>query len=237
MTATARVRVLDADPDLGRNLSGEEAAVVRQKVLAPHYVLDAGPWQPLVPSDPQRDLGLLVIRGLLWRDVRYGRRTFSELVGVGDLLRPWGANVDPGDPAEVRWTVEGGAEIAFLDDRCSAVLGRFPAVTAELLERTVRRSRSLALQLAICHQRGVGVRVLQVLWLLALRWGRMTPDGVVLTLPLTHELLGRLVGAQRPSVTTCLAALTRRGAVTRRADGSWLLHGEAPEQLRRLDET
>jgi len=235
MSPTSRVRVLDADPDLGRHLSSEEAAAVRHNVIASHHVLEAGPWQPLVPSDPGRDLGILITRGLMWREVTYGRHTFSELVGAGDLFRPWGANDDPGGPAEVRWTVEGGAEVAFLDGGCSAALGRFPAVTAQLLERAVRRSRSLALQLAICHQRRVDVRVLQILWLLALRWGRVTPDGVMLVLPLTHELLGRLVGAQRPSVTTCLAELTRRGAVTRRADGSWLLHGEAPEQLRQLD--
>jgi len=39
--------------------------------------------------------------------------------------------------------------------------------------------------------------VLLALWLLADRWGRATPDGTVLSLALTHELLGQLTGARR----------------------------------------
>jgi CTP:molybdopterin cytidylyltransferase MocA len=50
----------------------------------------------------------------------------------------------------------------------------------------------------------------------------------VLELPLTHQVLGRLVGAQRPSVTTALSDLARRGVIERREDGAWILHGDPP---------
>jgi len=43
-------------------------------------------------------------------------------------------------------------------------------------------------------------------------------------------LLAALVGAKRPSVTTALGELTAQGLVERRDDGSWLLHGEPPEE-------
>jgi hypothetical protein len=33
---------------------------------------------------------------------------------------------------------------------------------------------------------------------------------------------------RRPSVTTALGALTKRGALERREDGTWLLHGLPP---------
>ena len=60
----------------------------------------------------------------------------------------------------------------------------------------------------------------------------MTPDGIVVPLPLGHQRLADLVGAHRPSVTTALGELGRDGAISRRQDGNWLLHGAPPEQLR-----
>jgi CRP/FNR family cyclic AMP-dependent transcriptional regulator len=36
-------------------------------------------------------------------------------------------------------------------------------------------------------------------------------------------MLAELVGARRPTVSSAMTDLSRRGAVTRRADGSWLL--------------
>lgn len=58
-----------------------------------------------------------------------------------------------------------------------------------------------------------------MLWHLADRWGRVTPDGVIVPLKLTHEALGRLVGAQRPTVTLALGELVASGRVTRALTG------------------
>jgi CRP/FNR family transcriptional regulator, cyclic AMP receptor protein len=66
-------------------------------------------------------------------------------------------------------------------------------------------------------------RLHAMLWLLAERWGRVTPEGVTLPLRLTHELLGQLVGAKRPTVSLAMKELEARGAVRRRLDGAWLL--------------
>jgi hypothetical protein len=51
----------------------------------------------------------------------------------------------------------------------------------------------------------------------------VTSTGVVISLGLTHEALGRLIGAQRPTVTLALRSLGERGAVERRKDRSWLV--------------
>ena len=60
----------------------------------------------------------------------------------------------------------------------------------------------------------------------------MHPDGIVVPLPLGHQRLADLVGAQRQSVTTAMGGLTRAGSLSRRDDGDWVLHGEPPEELR-----
>jgi DNA-binding transcriptional ArsR family regulator len=64
----------------------------------------------------------------------------------------------------------------------------------------------------------------------------VTASGVVLPLRLTHDSLARLVGAQRPTVSTALKSLQDAGEVTRRRDGAWVLLPESQERLRRLQE-
>jgi hypothetical protein len=54
-------------------------------------------------------------------------------------------------------------------------------------------------------------------------------------LPLTHQLLGRLVGAERPSVSHALARLAQSQLVTGQGD-EWHLHGRIEDQLAGLVE-
>jgi hypothetical protein len=61
-----------------------------------------------------------------------------------------------------------------------------------------------------------------MLWLLAESWGKVTSAGTFLPLHFTHEALGAMVGARRPTVTLALRELADRGAVIQR-DGGWLL--------------
>ena len=67
---------------------------------------------------------------------------------------------------------------------------------------------------------------------LAERWGRVVPGGVLVSLRLSHRTLAGMVGARRPSVTTALGQLMARGEIERRADGEWILRGDPPERRR-----
>ena len=61
---------------------------------------------------------------------------------------------------------------------------------------------------------------------LAERWGRLTSDGVLIPLDLSHRLLGQLVGARRPTIATAASELAKQGLLRRRDHGAWLLLGE-----------
>jgi hypothetical protein len=50
---------------------------------------------------------------------------------------------------------------------------------------------------------------------------------VVVPVRLTHDMIGRLVGAHRPSVTTALSELSRANRIARLPHG-WLLRGDPP---------
>ena len=224
------IRLLEAQPDLAEGLSPEDEIHARRHVVALLDSVEAGPWEPQerYGRDPGF-LGLLVIDGMIARDVELGGRRCSELLGPGDLLRPW--DYDEGEessvPSESAWNVLEPTRVAVLDRRFATVACRWPELIARLIGRTMRRSRWLAILLTISSMPRVDARVQALLWHLADRWGHVTLDGVVVPARLTHDMIGRLVGAHRPSVTTALSELSRSGRINRLPHG-WLLHGDPP---------
>lgn len=235
----ARVHVLDAFPDLARRLPPEQLRVARHHLLAPSAVLRAGPAQSSGTIERQPGhLGVLVVDGLLSREVVLGGTIATELVGRGDVLRP----VDhdgAGAPVQfdVAWRVLQTTRILYLDRDFALAAGRWPEVIEEIVSSAVRRAQSLALHLAVSHLRRVDTRLLVLMWHMADRWGKVSREGVSVPLKLTHQMLGRLVGAQRPSVTTALKQLVDEGRLSRRPDGTWMLHGDPPETLAGLRES
>jgi CRP/FNR family transcriptional regulator, cyclic AMP receptor protein len=229
------VPLLQVDGELAGRLSPETIEAAGHLAIAPAEWLDPGEWHPSPPADEDRasHLGLLVIDGFLARRVRVLDRPATELLGPGDLLLPWEPDRTEPFSAGTRWEVLEQARIAVLDRRFTALLGRWPDITAALLGRAVSRSRAFALTIAISQLVGVELRLLVLLWHVAERWGSESNDGTTMPMHLTHELLGSLISAQRATVTRALGRLSEDGQVTRRDDGLLVLHGEPPAQFRR----
>jgi hypothetical protein len=99
---------------------------------------------------------------------------------------------------------------------------RWPKLYSNLIGRFADQNEQLATQLALCQLPRVEDRLLGMLWLLAESWGKVTSAGTLLPLHFTHEALGAMVGARRPTVTLALGELADSGAVVQR-DGGWLL--------------
>jgi CRP-like cAMP-binding protein len=235
-SVTRAASVLDLDPELGAGLRAADLRAARAAAVAPIAHVHPGrldPWDWI--GDSGGHVGLLVLDGLLSREVTLLGRTTMELLGSEDLLRPWDdRSSEPTVAHSVHWTVLRPARVAVLDRRFAERITAWPPVSAALVKRCVNRERRLALHLAILDNPRVDVRLLLLFWLLAERWGRVEPGGVTLPLTLTHSTLGRLVRAHRPTVTARLHELAERGLVTRRPDAGWTLHGEPAGQLRLL---
>lgn len=228
MRRPGAVNVLDADPDLGALLWPDRLAEARQRLVAREHVVPAGPWsdERLRRAGPAQ-LGLLVVEGVIARELLMSNIVSTELLGQGDLLRPWQTH-GPSRllRSEVRWNVLERARFAVLGPAFAVELARYPEVHAMLIDRVTERSHRLALTQAISQLNGVDQRVLTLLWHLAERWGRITTDGVVVPLALPHRVIAQVVGARRPTVSTALAHLAEQGSVCRLADGTWLLPGD-----------
>jgi CRP/FNR family transcriptional regulator, cyclic AMP receptor protein len=224
------IPLLEADAELAEGLAGAELDGATRALAVHAVTLEAGPWDPHDERWPvQPTIGLLVLEGVVTRDIVFAGRTTTELLGAGDVLRPWEDDVqfDP-LPFSVGWHVHEPTRVAVLDGRVALASARWPVIAAALSRRHVRRARGLAFQLAIAQLPRVDDRLLVLLWALAERWGRVSPQGVRLPLALPHRTLATLVGARRPSVTTALSGLARDGLVERTEDG-WLLSGDPDE--------
>jgi CRP/FNR family transcriptional regulator, cyclic AMP receptor protein len=220
-------RLLDLDRDLADALGDEVAVRARDRIGVATVRLEPGSWHPTALTTIGRGaFALIVCDGLIVRDLDLAGTRTADLLGPGDLV-DFGPGTDPLLLTGERWHVSGDATVAILDDRVLPALHAWPALSSRLIARAARQAARAAEQRAISQLPRVELRIRALLWHLAERWGRMGPLGVVVPLELTHEALGHLVGARRPTVTLALGELSRQGAVTRRADGAWILRPDS----------
>lgn len=193
-----------------------------------------GRWNANSATAVHDGIGLLVLEGLLIRRVGIDGRFGAELLGEGDLLRPWqGEELRPRLSRTTGWRVLEPVRAALLDQNVERRFAAFPALTGCLVGRALERARNLTINMAIVHQARVNVRLHMLFWHLAERWGRVGTEGVILPLALTHTVLSDLVAARRPTVTSSLSELARQGLVRPAGDG-WLLSGDPPGELLEL---
>jgi CRP/FNR family transcriptional regulator, cyclic AMP receptor protein len=233
-----RIAVLDWDPDLAEDLPEPQRVLAGRQILAGVLEYPAGPWQAGPDDfDGTASLGLLVIEGLMAREVTVGDYTCAELLGPGDLIQPWlRIGQEQSVATEVDWDIVEPAVLAVLDRGFCERVARWPEVQAAVARRLMQRTHWLAFHLAVCGLRRVDDRLLSVLWHFADRWGTVTPDGVRLDLRLTHELLAAVTGTRRPSVTTALRRLAELGCVRSLPRSRWLLLGGPPPELQKVHE-
>ena len=230
-TATDTVRLLEADPDLGGLLTGTRRQEAERELVVRVHRLGVGVWDVSRLEGAGADhVGLLLLDGVIAREVIVADHVSAELLGPGDLVRPWQDSTKAELlPVDVLWSILSPSSFAVLDRRFAGELARWPEVTAALFERLSERSLRLGTTQAISQLTRVDRRLKALLWHLAERWGRVSGDGVVVPLALTHRILGQLVGARRPTVSTALGELAERGELVRRVDGSWVLRGSPPD--------
>jgi CRP/FNR family cyclic AMP-dependent transcriptional regulator len=227
------ISIVDADADLGDLLTPSELARARREALTRVRALPVGEWIAAEALDPNvHHRGFLIIDGLMSREVEVLGRRAVELLGPGDVLRPWGWDAEGSHvQSEVGWKVLEPTRLAVMDHGLITRIAPWPALGLELFARGTRRAHWLATVLAIAHHQRVDDRLLLTLWHLADRWGRVSAEGVILPLALPHQRLADLIGAHRPSVTTATGALIRANRLKRRADGTWLLIGPPPDEM------
>lgn len=227
------MKLLERDRELGEDLDPARLAAAMQRAQTTVITLPRGPWEPPEWSPSVRvGAGLLLLEGLMLRRVGLEGRFGAELLATGDLMRPWQREGDGSSiPRKLRWQVLERCRVAVLDLSLMRQLTDYPEIYGRLMGRALRRSRRLAINIAIVHQPRVESRLHMLLWHLADRWGVVRVDGVMMPIKLTHETLAELIAARRPTVSSALSSMERSGVLRRTQEG-WLLRGSPPGELK-----
>ena len=227
----AVVQLLKVDPDLGEHMDPQAREQATEVIRARVFRVPKGQWEP--PDIDHGSTGLLLLDGLMVRTLRLGPVSSAEVVGASDIIRPWEKHLIPSVlPATAEWRVLHEARVALIDGRATALIGRWPELSATVSGRLLRRARSLAFLMAAQQFVRVEDRLLAALWHLASMWGKVTLRGTVVPFRLTHEMLGNIIGAKRPTTTTAVRSLTSQGRLARDDDRFYVLRGDPPDWSR-----
>ncbi len=225
MTPPNAVQLLAIEPDIGRYLTAEERTEAGRLVV---------PVRDVTPG--QLDLGgllgssgafaALIVKGMVLHQLQIADQAALRVLGPGDIL-----SLSDAPPSMLTSSQRGVAtptRLAMLGSEVLLAARRWPRIVAGLHTRMAEQGERLGTQLAICQLPRVDQRLLSLMWLLAETWGHVTTHGTRLPMTLTHDTLGGLIGARRPTVTLALRELAERGALVRQVDG-WLLLEAPPE--------
>lgn len=218
--AQATLGLLEVDADFARFLTDQERAEA-QRLAVPVDEVSRGAVDVTALLRSEGAFGAVVLDGMLMHRLRIGDQFAARLLGPGDFVFLSGV---PRSMllGESTCSATGTTRLAILGSEVLAAVRRWPRLAAGIYVRAAEQADRMAAQLAICQLPRVDQRVLSLLWLLAESWGRVGPAGTALPIALTHDSLGALIGARRPTVTLALGELSERGAIVRQ-DRGWLL--------------
>jgi CRP/FNR family cyclic AMP-dependent transcriptional regulator len=220
------VRLREIDPDFLRYVPPDERQTAGGVAL-PAVDVDAGPFDPHELLAQGGAFCAVVMAGMVDRRVHVADQVALRLLGPGALIAT-GAGA-PEAITKSEWSAASPVRLGLLGTQFLRAVARWPQLQHNIMNRFAEQNEHLAAQLALCQMPRVEDRLLAMLWLLAETWGKVTSAGTVLPLRITHEALGAMVGARRPTVTLALSELADSGAVLQRPSG-WLLLKPPPDQ-------
>jgi CRP/FNR family transcriptional regulator, cyclic AMP receptor protein len=222
------VDLVDAWPEIAGFVPSADADLARRALVARAITADGEDLFERPRTRVHGALAFLVVEGVVLKATSFAGRSALELLGPGDFLAPpLTATRQVESPAVSRYMAHGPASVAVLDDRFRRAARRWPGLVDCLHDRLGRQTHRASRHLAILHLPRVEDRIVALFADLAERFGRMTPDGIVIDLALTHQVIGDLVASRRPTVSLALQTLGADGIVERLDDGRWHLAARA----------
>lgn len=141
--------LLSLDPDLGQLLTRERLTAAARDLRARVATLRDGQWDSAELSRGS-DVNLLIVRGVIARELCLHDTPSAELFGPGDVIRA--GRIEATHQllrTAARWTALGRAAVAVPDSHTRLALRSYPEVTAIVLDRLNARAERLAISQAI----------------------------------------------------------------------------------------
>jgi hypothetical protein len=214
-----RLSVAALDADLADRLGPQMARLTLSVRRAP-----VGPFH-----GPSNGLGTLVARGLLAHGTCLSGQRSVVMAWAGDVITP-PSSVPAWTAGQMSWEVLEPAVVADLDASFTAAVAAHPEALTAVVERISRTTARALVAVALSQAARVEDRLLALLLVMAEERGRVTSEGVCVPAFLTHERLGELIGAARPTVSLAFSRLRERRLVEQRSR-EWIIAADAMSAL------
>ena len=218
------ISLLRVWPDIADTFAVDERGIVERALVVP--CLTADDREDVAPAFAVESdvMWLAVVEGTVVKETTLATRSALEVLGPGDLLAPpLSATRQLESRAVSRYVALGRASLAPVGMSFTRVAARFPAVSKFLHARLAEQAHRASMHLAMLHRPRAEDRIITLFTDLAERFGRVSADGILIDLPLTHDLIGRLTGSRRPTVSLALQTLHDDGLLAKHDDNRWKL--------------
>jgi CRP/FNR family transcriptional regulator, cyclic AMP receptor protein len=220
----SKVSLLHVWPDIAAQIAPEERSAVERALVAPLVTARDEDLTGALAIESREAFDFVVIEGTVLKETTLAASSALELLGPGDVLAPpLSATRQRDFRAVSRYRAHGDVRIATLGMRFTRVAAHWPQISDFVHAQIADQAHRVSMHLAMLHLPRADHRILALFAELGERFGRVTPDGIRIDLPLSHQLIGRLTASRRPTVTLALRDLSDQGLLTRLADNSWKL--------------
>ena len=218
------VSLLHVWPDLAERLAPEERGVAKRALLAPLLRARDEDLAAALAVAPGDAFDFVLVDGTVLKETTLATTSALELLGPGDVLAPpLSATRQLEFRAVSRYLALGDVSIATLGVRFTRIAARWPQVSDFLHGQIAEQAHRASEHLAMLHLPRAEDRILALFAELGERFGRVSPEGILIDLPLNHQLIGGLIACRRPTATLALQHLHDQGLLARLADNSWKL--------------
>jgi CRP-like cAMP-binding protein len=211
-------------PDILANVPAGDRDLAAQTLSVPLVSARNEDLAEVISTQIPDAFDFLIVEGVVIKQTVLHRRAALELLGAGDVLAPPLTAIRQLESrAQSRYLAHGPVSLAALETHFRLAARRWPGIADFLHDRLGQQTHRASMHLAMLHQPRVEDRITTLFADLAERFGRMSGGGILVDLPLTHDLIGGLVGSRRPTVTLALQKLSADGMLKRHGGNRWTL--------------
>jgi len=221
-------QLLHALPEMLEAVPPEDRHLAVRVLAAPLLTAPDGALADVLAPTDGGAFAFVVIDGVVLKETTLAARSALEMLGPGDVLAlPLNASQQLTSRAVSRYLAHGPVSLVALDERFRQAARRWPNLSDVLNDRLAQQTHRASMHMAMLHLPRVEDRIKTFFADVGERFGRMTTDGIVIEIRLTHEAIGRLVGSRRPTVSLALNDLAASGELRRLDGDEWLLRPTA----------
>lgn len=219
-----RVSLAAVWPDILGSVPSEDRQLAKRTLVLPLVSARDEDLADVISTQTPGAFDFLIVDGVVLKETTLADRSALELLGPGDVLAPPLTAAHQLESRGVsRYLAHGCVSLAAIEAQFRRARTRWPGIADFLHDCLGRQTHRASMHVAMLHQPRVEDRVIVLFADLAERFGRVTADGVLVDVQLTHDIIAGLVGSRRPTVTLALQTLASDGLLERLDGNRWKL--------------